>query len=306
LTGTRVFGTDSAKSWQDDDIHEKNKCNLDLSGNDCHNVLCKSGYSCKDTRRDCPDELLSGLWQPGRVYAASADYRDHHSQQTHILSFKSLHHAGWCPWDILSGIPRCFLAEEPVLTPAASTGTLRIIGGKWRRRKITFAPDPAIRPSPDRVRETLFNWLQASITDARCLDLYAGSGILSIEALSRGAQDVILVDQSLAAIRQIEANLMNLDAETCTFHCVQSRAAEWLDHQKDTGWDLIFLDPPFESKELELTLPLIAMRSLLRPGGLVYIESAELISQSEIPPSWSVYKSSHAAGVHYCLCHRTS
>ncbi len=192
------------------------------------------------------------------------------------------------------------------MTPAASTGTLRIIGGKWRRRKITFAPDPAIRPSPDRVRETLFNWLQASITDARCLDLYAGSGILSIEALSRGAQDVILVDQSLAAIRQIEANLMNLDAETSTFHCVQSRAAEWLDHQKDTGWDLIFLDPPFESKELELTLPLIAMRSLLRPGGLVYIESAELISQSEIPPSWSVYKSSHAAGVHYCLCHRTS
>ncbi|MFT7688747.1 MAG: 16S rRNA (guanine966-N2)-methyltransferase [Candidatus Azotimanducaceae bacterium] len=178
--------------------------------------------------------------------------------------------------------------------------TLRVIGGTWRGRKISFAKDKAIRPSPDRVRETLFNWLQSSIFGAKCLELYSGSGILSIEALSRGAEHTTIIDQSKDALETIKLNLGLLSAVHSRFSCVQGKASVWLETQTQ-AFDIIFLDPPFDSFELEQVLPLIKQNNLLAEQGYIYIESAQALDPSLMPKEWKVHRSKQAASVHYCL-----
>lgn len=180
---------------------------------------------------------------------------------------------------------------------------LRIIGGDWRRRHIVFPDVTAIRPTPDRVRETLFNWLVGEIHGARCLEPFCGSGILSIEALSRGAKHCTMVDQSKDAIHTLTANLRELNANSNRFTCMQTDARSWLKTGSKEGlkdhansFDLIFLDPPFADDDiLDLVTDCL---ELLSPDGYLYVETPR-----PLPPSdaYHIHKQKKAGAVHYAL-----
>jgi len=148
---------------------------------------------------------------------------------------------------------------------------VRIIGGKWKRRKLAFPNRTSLRPTLDRVRVTLFNWLVAHVQDAVCLDLYAGSGALGFEALSRGAREVTLVDSDPAAVRGLRASRERLGADHA--HIVRSAALPWL-RRASGSFDLVFLDPPFAGSELSGVLEVLRTRPLLEDGALVYAETS--------------------------------
>ena len=177
--------------------------------------------------------------------------------------------------------------------------TLRIIGGNWRGRKITFPKHDGLRPTGDRIRETLFNWLMNDIRGADCLDLFAGSGVLSIEALSRGASHVTLIESNMAASSGISQNLALLDARANSFDNIKSNAMEWL-HTCDTSFDLIFIDPPFASTALPNVLELLGNRQIARK--FVYLETPVEINTSDLPDQWKIYRQEHSGSVHYSLC----
>jgi len=187
------------------------------------------------------------------------------------------------------------------------TGSLRIIGGRWRSRKIKFAIEDAVRPSPDRVRETLFNWLSLDIAGASCLELFAGSGVLSIEALSRGARDVVIVDSSDQVLRQIKFNLNTLQADAEKWSCVKSDAIDWLSVQT-RAWDIIFLDPPFSSDYLTTCLQIIGAKQLLKPNGIIYFESASPLTLSGFDEGsehhWQLHRQKKSGAVHYGLIYQ--
>lgn len=173
------------------------------------------------------------------------------------------------------------------------TGQIRIIAGLWRGRNIRFLEVPGLRPTPSRVRETLFNWLGQDIPGVQCLDLFAGSGALGFEALSRGAARVVMVERQAATAKCLRENAQRLEATGA--EVVVAEALQWL--RRDTQrFDLVFLDPPFAGPELEQALALI--RDRLNPGGMVYCESPEGVSES---PFWSEFRSSRAGRVTYQL-----
>lgn len=153
----------------------------------------------------------------------------------------------------------------------AKANQLRIIGGQWRSRRIPIADVVGLRPTPDRVRETLFNWLQTMVGGARCLDLFAGSGALGFEALSREAAEVVFVEQNVRAFKQLQANALTLGANHNQAQLVQADALTYL-QQATEGFDLIFLDPPFRYALPEQALNLLLARELLRDRALVYLE----------------------------------
>lgn len=155
----------------------------------------------------------------------------------------------------------------------SSTNRLRIIGGQWRGRKLAFADLPGLRPTPDRVRETLFNWLSTSLWGARCLDLFAGSGALGFEALSRGAEHTTFVDLAPAAVGHIQSNLKLLNCSSA--EVIQSDSRAWMQAQQPTArpFDIIFMDPPFYQDMISECCRLIQQQGLLKPGGYLYIES---------------------------------
>jgi 16S rRNA (guanine966-N2)-methyltransferase len=147
---------------------------------------------------------------------------------------------------------------------------VRIIGGNWKGRKLRFPDAPGLRPTLGRVRETLFNWLSLRIAGARCLDLFAGSGALGFEALSRGAANVMLVEANRHAAQALRENASRLGAgSACMIRCAS--ATRFL---RETGgeWDVIFLDPPFEAALLDDTLARILAGGWLAPGGVIYFE----------------------------------
>ncbi len=153
--------------------------------------------------------------------------------------------------------------------PAKSgNNTLRIIGGQWRGRKLQFIDAPNLRPTPERIRETLFNWLQGQVHGASCLDLFAGSGALGIEALSRGASEVVFIDSVKQVTRQLEANLSLLQSDACVLH---NNAQSYLENSNQT-FDIIFLDPPFRQNMLPGSLKSILEKNLLKKNGLIYLE----------------------------------
>ena len=150
----------------------------------------------------------------------------------------------------------------------ATTNSLRIIGGRWRSRKLNFISAEGLRPTPDRVRETLFNWLQGNIAQAHCLDLFAGSGALGLEALSRGASSLIFVEKNRAAAKQLSQNLVLLKAKD---RVENTDAQSYLQTAKKP-FDIIFLDPPFRKNLLPNILDSIIKQQLLKPEGLIYLE----------------------------------
>ena len=178
-----------------------------------------------------------------------------------------------------------------------AAGQLRIIGGQWRRRLLPFDADAGIRPTPDRVRETLFNWLAPWISGARCLDLYSGSGALGLEALSRGAAQVSFVDLQRGALQQIQANLQLLKAEPGSYSCHQQAAQQFL-AQSRTAYDIVFADPPYAGSELAQLLPNLAAH--LSPVHRVYVEwgGGSLTAAGD---SWVWHKQARAGQVSYGL-----
>jgi 16S rRNA (guanine966-N2)-methyltransferase len=184
-------------------------------------------------------------------------------------------------------------------------GELRIIGGEWRGRKIRFPPVTAIRPTPDRVRETVFNWLQPVIAGSRCLDLYAGSGALGLEALSRGAARVVFVDVDGVVTRHLAATLESLE---CTrARVMRSEAGHFLDSpdfQATGPYDVVFLDPPFAEPVLAATCEALEQDGWLAPDARIYLEAPAAAGEPQLPSGWTLLRSKRAGEVGYHLARR--
>ena len=181
---------------------------------------------------------------------------------------------------------------------AERSRVLRIIGGSWRGRKLRFPASPAIRPTPDRVRETLFNWLGGATPGAQCLDLFAGSGALGLEALSRGAAHVTFVEQDAAAVRELRARLDEWHASDARVE--RADALRYLAGAA-RPFDIVFLDPPFASGLLTRAATLLEQHHWLRAGTLIYVESAAREPLPALPGSWRVLKAKQAGEVGYHL-----
>jgi len=179
----------------------------------------------------------------------------------------------------------------------AKSNQVRIIGGEWRSRRIAFPDHEGLRPSADRVRETLFNWLGQDLSGKRCLDLFAGSGALGFEALSRGAASVVMVEKSRGVCAALRRNAELLGAKNLQLHCADAlEFATAAAADAAARFDVVFLDPPFASKLLAQALPLLA--PLLRPGARVYVESAAAFAPGD---GWRVLRQGRAGQVHYTL-----
>ena len=186
------------------------------------------------------------------------------------------------------------------MKPNQQDNQLRIIAGRWRGRKLVFAPVPGLRPTPDRVRETLFNWLGPLLPGARCLDLFAGSGALGIEAASRGAFDVVMVDNDPLVVRTLREQLQLLDC--AAVQVVQQDVNRWLS-MPATPFDIVFLDPPFRENSLPECMRLLEANNWLAAGARIYIE-AEKSYIPEPPDGWQLSRSKHAGQVGYHLAIR--
>ncbi len=176
---------------------------------------------------------------------------------------------------------------------------IRIIGGSWRGRRVRFPEAPALRPTPDRVRETLFNWVQSSIVGSRCLDLFAGSGALGLEALSRGARDVVFVEKDQLTARALQAELQRLGGRPKA-RVMELGAARFL-RTPGEPFDVVFLDPPFGVGALAEYVPLLDAGGWVKAGGLVYLEGERAAGVPLLPPYWELLKAKSAGEVGYHL-----
>jgi 16S rRNA (guanine966-N2)-methyltransferase len=185
----------------------------------------------------------------------------------------------------------------------AGLNSVRIIGGSWRGRRVHFPDSPGLRPTPDRVRETLFNWLQHSIAGTRCLDLFAGSGALGLEALSRGAREVVFVEPAFAPAEMLAEELKRFeggDLGGSRGRIVQVSAERFLAAPGEP-FDVIFLDPPFGLDALPEYVRLIDAGGWAASGGWIYLENARSAGAPAMPPHWNLVKSKSAGEVGYHL-----
>jgi len=173
---------------------------------------------------------------------------------------------------------------------------VRIIGGENRRRVLHFPDAPGLRPTPDRVRETLFNWLGQELTGMACLDVFAGSGALGFEAASRNALRVVMLESSRQAVDALKHNRELLKAERVEIQ--QAEALAWLRTCAEQ-FDVIFLDPPFSSDLMEQALPLAV--NLLKPEGWLYVEQADRI---QAPDGFIIHRQGRAGQSHFALLRR--
>jgi 16S rRNA (guanine966-N2)-methyltransferase len=209
--------------------------------------------------------------------------------------------------------------RKPDKLKAAGPGSVRIIGGSWRGRRVRFPDSPGLRPTPDRVRETLFNWLQHSIAGTRCLDLFAGSGVLGLEALSRGAREVVFVEQAFAPAQMLAEELKRFHGRapgSSSGRVVQMSAGRFLAAPGEPSggpsggaagspaggpFDIIFLDPPFGLDAVPEYARLIDAGGWVASGGWIYLESARSAGPPAIPSRWRLVKSKSAGEVGYHL-----
>jgi len=175
---------------------------------------------------------------------------------------------------------------------------LRIIGGQWRSRLLRFEDAPGLRPTPARVRETLFNWLQYDIIGSRCLDLFAGSGALGFEAASRGAGEVVQVENNPLACRFLSANARLLAASQITVQALD--VSRYLQGAAEP-FDIVFLDPPFGLGFVEDTCGLLEDRGWLKPHAKIYVESEKTLILDKPPGNWRLLKAKTAGEVAYRL-----
>jgi len=175
---------------------------------------------------------------------------------------------------------------------AKNTGSrLRIIGGKWRSRMLPIVDAEGLRPTTDRVRETVFNWLQPSLYGAKVLDLFAGSGVLAFEALSREAKSAVLIEKNKQAARNLNENAKTLGASNAQI--VNTDALNWL-ATCDQTFNVIFLDPPFSKGLLPSCIELINDKDLIETNGWVYIESESDLRDLPIPRHWHLHREKKA------------
>lgn len=179
-------------------------------------------------------------------------------------------------------------------------GRLRIIGGRWRGRRIEIPARSGVRPTGDRIRETLFNWLAPIIDGARCLDLFAGSGALGLEALSRGAGPTVFVESDEAAARQLERSLEQLGCDDA--NVIHGDALRFL-RGAPQRFDIVWLDPPFGEIGLGNLCTLLE-RGWLAPGARIYLEMRRQGELPELPPGWAVERDKTAGQVRYVLARR--
>lgn len=172
-------------------------------------------------------------------------------------------------------------------------GKVRIVGGYWRSRLITFPDLPDLRPTPGRIRETVFNWLGQDLSGLNCLDLFAGSGALGFEAASRGAESVVMVDTDVRIYKALQENKQKLQAKQAELLMMNARNFLASDARK---FDIIFLDPPYRLELLPELLPKLPIH--LKPDGLVYAESRGIWMFDQ---QWIVKRSAKAGAVHYQL-----
>ena len=175
---------------------------------------------------------------------------------------------------------------------------VRIIGGRFKRSKLPVADRPGLRPTPDRVRETLFNWLGQDLSGWRCLDAFAGSGALGFEAASRGAQQVVLLERDAQLVRTLQAMQQRLHAENVRVE--RADALTWMARSAPAAFDLVLLDPPFDS---DLAAPALeAARRLIAPDGLIYLEAARALdSAAAAALRLALHRQDRAGAVHYQL-----
>jgi 16S rRNA (guanine966-N2)-methyltransferase len=195
-------------------------------------------------------------------------------------------------------IPGVATSKTDLPAPTARN-SVRIIAGAWRGRRVHFPDMPELRPTPDRVRETLFNWLQHSIADTRCLDLFAGSGALGLEALSRGAKDVVFVEQFPAAARSLQEQLVHFGG-TARGRVMAMGAARFLRTPAE-AFQIAFLDPPFGKNALAEYIPMLDEGNWLTQGSLVYLENERAAGVPALPAHWELLKSKSAGEVGYHL-----
>lgn len=174
---------------------------------------------------------------------------------------------------------------------------VRIIAGQWRSRHITVPNLPGLRPTPDRVRETVFNWLGQDLTGWQCLDAFAGSGAMGFEAASRGASQVVLLEQAAKAVAALERSKAALNAQTVEI--VRQDALEWRPFPGAPAFDLVFLDPPYGQGWLDRVLP--CLDGWLKPEGLLYVEAEHAIHR--LGP-WECLRQTQAGRAHCQLMQR--
>ncbi len=164
---------------------------------------------------------------------------------------------------------------------------------------LEIADVEGLRPTSERIRETLFNWLSPAIAGRRCLDLFAGTGALGLEALSRGAKEAVFVERSQRAAATLRRNIELLDAGGAVVH--EGDAREFLAESGDGSFDVVFLDPPFADESLSELSRLIEKEGVLAPGARVYLEQARAAEDPELPAGWQIAKDKVAGNVRYML-----
>ncbi len=181
-----------------------------------------------------------------------------------------------------------------------SRNRVRIIGGECRGRVIDFVDHPGLRPTGDRVRETLFNWLQADIQGARCLDLFSGSGVLGFEAVSRGARQALMLEKSARVAERLGENARLLGIQE-RVKVVCTDAIEWLEKAPVEAFDLVFVDPPFARQVVDGVLHSLADRGWVTSGSKIYVEQDLHQTEVSIPSGWSTLRDKTAGQVRYRL-----
>jgi 16S rRNA (guanine966-N2)-methyltransferase len=178
---------------------------------------------------------------------------------------------------------------------------IRVIAGQWRGWRLSFPDLPGLRPTPDRVRETLFNWLAPVLPGARCLDLFAGSGALGVEALSRGAAEVVFVERQPLAVRTLRENLARLKTENARVELAD--ALTWL-RQPGTPFEVVLLDPPFGESLLEPACAALERNGWLAETAWIYLEAEAERERSPWPAHWTIHREQIAGAVSYRLARR--
>lgn len=181
---------------------------------------------------------------------------------------------------------------------------LRIIGGKWRGRKLAFPTIDGLRPTGDRIRETLFNWLTAELPASRCLDLFSGSGALGLEALSRGASQVILLEKDSQAANQLRQHLTTLGATDG--QVIHSDSLNWLQQTPapmENPVDIVFIDPPFQANLWQPVCEALENGGWLKSGSAIYIETPK-DNHFSAPSGWQLHREKHSGQVSYRLYFR--
>lgn len=187
-------------------------------------------------------------------------------------------------------------------TLPAGTSQLRIIAGQWRSRRFSFTEQPGLRPTPDRIRETLFNWLSGRIEGARCLDPFAGSGALTLEALSRGAAYALACDSSRDVVNTLRGHLQMLACEHADVQ--QQDALQLLASAPPQPYDLVFLDPPFRQGLLAPSCAALEANAWLTDDAWIYTESESAPATLQAPANWSLHREKRAGQVWYSLWQR--